>query len=49
MFVDSVDFIVNTCDMKKNHYIPLKEAVELQQLSTSFHVNFEVCLKDFLK
>ena len=50
MFIDSVNFIVHTCDIKNKqiyHYLMLKDTVKLQQLSASFQVNFEVFLKGF--
>ena len=50
IFVDSVNFIVHTCDIKNEqiyHYLLLKEKVKLHQLPTSSQVNFEVCLKFF--
>ena len=48
MFVDSADFIVNTCNMKQKSLL-LKEVVNLHELSALFQVNFEVGLKEFLK
>ena len=48
----SVNFLVHTCDIKNKqiyYYLLLKEAVKLYQLSTSFQVSFEVCLKEFQK
>ena len=50
IFIDSVNFIVHTCDIKYEqiyHYLPMK--VKLHQLSTSFQANFKVCLKEFQK
>ena len=52
LFIDSVNFIVHTCDIKNKqiyHYLLLKEIVKLHQLSTSFQINFEVCFKEFQK
>ena len=51
-FIDSVNFIVHTCNIKNKQiyrYLLLKKAVKLHQLSTSFQINFEVCLKEFQK
>ena len=50
--IDSVNFIVHTCNFKNKeiyHYSLMEETVELHQLSTSFQVNLEVCLKEFWK
>ena len=52
IFIDSVNFIVHTCDIKNKqiyHYLLLNETVKLHQSSTSFQVNFEVFLKEFQK
>ena len=52
IFFDSVNFIVLTWDMKNKqiyHYFLLEKTVKLYQLSTSFQVAFEVCLKGYLK
>ena len=52
VFIDSVNFIVQTCNFKNKqirHYSLMKETVKLHQLSTSFQVNLEVCLNDFSK
>ena len=48
MFVDSGNFTVNTCDMKKYIclYLLLEESVKFHQISTLFQVDFEVCLKE---
>ena len=51
-FIDSVNFIAHTFDMKNKqiyHYLLLKEKVKLHQLSTLFQMNFEVCLTEFQK
>ena len=45
MFIDSVNFIAHTCDIKNKQiyqYLLLKEAVKLHQLSNLFQLNFEV-------
>ena len=50
IFVDLVNLIVHTCDIKNKqiyHDLLLKKTVKLHQLSTSFQVNFEVCLNKF--
>ena len=50
VFIDSVNFIVQTCNFKNKqicHYSLMKETVKLHQLSTSLQVNLEVCLKEF--
>ena len=50
VFIDSVNFIVQTCNFKNkqiSHYSLMKETVKLHQLATSFQVNLEVCLKEF--
>ena len=50
--VDSVNFIVHTCNFKNkeiHHHSLMEETVKLHQLSTSFQVNLEVCLKEFWK
>ena len=52
LFFDLVNLIVHTCDIKNkqiHHYLLLKKTVKLHQLSTSFQVNFEVCLSKFQK
>ena len=48
MFVDSVNFIVNTCDIKNYiyQYLLLKEVLKLHQLPNSFEINSEACLKE---
>ena len=51
-FIDSVNFIVQTCNFKNKqicHYSLKKETVKLHQLWTSLEVNLEVCLKEFWK
>ena len=48
--VDSVNFIVHTCNFKNkqiHHHSLMEETVKLHQLSTSFQLNLEVCLKEF--
>ena len=49
IFIDSVNFIVHTCDTKNKkiyyYYLLLKETIKVYQLSTSFQINSEVCLK----
>ena len=50
--IDSLNFIVHTRNFKNKeiyHYSLMEETVELHQLSTSFQVNLEVCLKEFWK
>ena len=50
VFVDSVNFIVEVCNLKNKqicHYSLMKETIKLHQLSTSFQVNLEVCLNEF--
>ena len=45
MFIDSVNFIAHTCDIKNKQiyqYLLLKEAIKLHQLSNLFQLNFEV-------
>ena len=52
VFIDSVNFIVQTCNFKNKqicHYSLMKETVKLHQLSTSLQVNLEVRLKEFWK
>ena len=51
IFVESVNFIVHTCDIKNKqiYHLMLKDTVKLHQLSTSFQVDFEACLKEFQK
>ena len=48
--VDSVNFIAHTCNFQNKqiyHYSLMEGTVKLHQLSTSFQVNLEVCLKEF--
>ena len=52
IFIDSVNFIVHTCEIKNKqiyHYLLLKETVKLHQLSTSFLISSDVCVKEFQK
>ena len=52
VFIDSVNFIVQTCNFKNKqicHYSLIKETVKLHQLSTSFQASLEVCFKEFWK
>ena len=52
IFVDKVDLLVHTCDIKNKkmrQYLLLKETVKLHQLSTLFQINSEIYLKEFRK
>ena len=52
LFIDSVNLILHTCDVKNKqiyHYLLLKEIVKLHQFLTSFKINFKVCIKEFQK
>ena len=52
VFIDSVNFIVQTCNFRNKqiwHYSLMKETAKLHQLLTSPQVNLEVCLKEFWK